>query len=73
VQQAQRRDLRKQDSITIIEKFYESPLTDEEIKLVPDRHAKLSPARLRVLLERHRKERSSLLDELKNSYPPQNL
>lgn len=43
--------LRQQDSIAIIEKFYERPLTDEEKACIPDRQAKLSPARLRVLLE----------------------
>jgi DNA replication protein DnaC len=56
--------LRKQDSITIIEKFYGRPLLEEEKACIPDRQAKLSPARLRVLLERYRKDIFPLLEEL---------
>lgn len=60
--------LRQQDSIAIIEKFYERPLTDEEKACIPDRQAKLSPARLRVLLERYRRDIFPLLEELNNLF-----
>jgi len=57
--------LRQEDSIKIIEKFYERKLTPQEIMCIPDQKGNLSPARLRVLLEKYRRDISLLLNELK--------
>jgi hypothetical protein len=56
--------LRKEDSVALIEKFYNIKLFPEEIACIPDREVGLTPARLRVLLERYEDNSLTLLQHL---------
>lgn len=57
---------RKEDIISMIEQFYGVILTDIEKKNLPDRNAKISPAKIRCLLEKYEDNYKQLLENLFN-------
>jgi len=49
------------DIINMTEKFFECKLTDEEIKLLPDRIHKITPAKIRSFLEKYETNKCDFL------------
>lgn len=55
---------RKKDIITMIEKFYNIQITDKQKINIPDRDAKITPAKVRYLLEKYEDSLDNLLSNL---------
>lgn len=56
--------LRTIDIKSLIEKYFEKKIMNEDISKLPDRNAKLTPAKLMILMENNKDELNMLLNEL---------
>ena len=55
----------------MIETFYECKLNEKELMVIPDRNAKISPAKVKVLLEKYENNKLELIQYL-SEYKPNN-
>jgi hypothetical protein len=55
---------RREDIIAMIETFYDEKLNKKELLVIPDRNAKISPAKVKFLLEKYENNKTNLIEYL---------
>jgi hypothetical protein len=60
---------RREDIIKMIETFYEEKLNKKELMVIPDRNAKISPAKIKFLLEKYENNKAGFFEFL-TEYKP---
>jgi hypothetical protein len=63
---------RREDIVKIIETYYDSKLNEKELMVIPDRNAKISPAKIKFLLEKYENNKLELIQYL-SEYKPNNF
>jgi len=62
---------RREDIIKMIETFYECKLNEKELMVIPDKNAKISTVKVKVLLEKYENNKLELIQYL-SEYKPNN-